>query len=40
MFRESGGNVFITSYALELYLPYDYMGKSYRGYEYYSLLGT
>lgn len=40
MFRESSGNVFITSYALELYLPYDYMGKSYRGYEYYSLLGT
>lgn len=40
MFREKDDTVVVDYYAVEVYLPYDYMGKSYRGYEYYSIVGS
>ena len=40
MFRQANDVIFVDTYALEVYLPYEYMGKAYRGYEYYNLVGT
>lgn len=40
MFREAKGSIFVGDYAVEVYLPYGYMGKAYRGFEYYSIIGS
>lgn len=40
MFREKDNAVYVTTYALEVYLPYDYLGKEYRGTPYYTLIGS
>ena len=32
--------IYVNSYALEIYLPADYMDKAYRGTPFYSLIGT
>lgn len=39
-FKEVGEKIIVDCYAVELYLPADYMGSAYRGESYYSLLGT
>lgn len=40
MFRQANNATYVDSFALEVYLPFDYMGKAYRGYEYYTLIGS
>ena len=40
MFRQVDNSIYVNTFALEVYLPFDYMGKAYRGYEYYSLIGS
>jgi hypothetical protein len=40
MFRQVKETVYVDAYAMELYLPYDYAEKSYRGYDYYQVVGT
>lgn len=38
--KESGSQIFVDCYGMEVYLPYDYNGKSYRGADYYSVIGN
>lgn len=38
--REVGQTIYVGCYAIEVYLPYDYMTKAYRGYEYFIVVGT
>ena len=40
MFRQANNATYVNTFALEVYLPSEYMGKAYRGYEYYSLVGS
>lgn len=40
LLKQSGNEIFLDSYALEIYLPYDYTEKNYRGNAYYSVIGT
>lgn len=40
MFREKDNVVYVDCYAIELYLPYDYLDKEYRGIPYYTVIGT
>ena len=40
MFKTVGDQIFVDCYALELYLPYDYIDKEYRGHRYYTVIGT
>lgn len=40
MFRESGNSIYVDVYALDVYLPYDYLDKAYRGISYYSIVGS
>lgn len=40
MFRQSNNATYVNCFALEVYLPFDYMGKAYQGYEYYALVGS
>lgn len=37
---EKDKNIYVESYAMEVYLPYDYLEKAYRGNSYYSLIGS
>lgn len=39
-FREDKHQIFVDCYAIELYLPADYVDKAYRGAEYYVVLGN
>lgn len=40
MFRQVKDTTYVDVFAIEVYLPFDYMGKAYQGYEYYSLIGS
>lgn len=40
MFRSMNNAIYVDTYALDVFLPYDYLSKSYRGYDYYSLVGS
>lgn len=40
MFRQANNSTYVTAYAVEVYLPFDYMGKAYNGYECYALVGS
>lgn len=39
IFRQQGNSIFVACYGLEVYLPYDYLNKEYRGTSYYSIVG-
>ena len=34
IFRQQGNSIFVACYGLEVYLPYDYLNKEYRGKSY------
>lgn len=40
MFRQANNATYVDSFAMEVYLPFEYMGKAYQGYEYYALIGS
>lgn len=40
LLKQSGSEIFLDTYALEIYLPYDYTEKTYRGNAYYSVIGS
>ena len=40
MFREKDNVIYVDTFAIEVYLPYDYLDKEYRGISYYQLIGT
>lgn len=39
-FRTVGTVKYVNIFAIEVYLPYDYLDKAYRGQNYYALVGT
>lgn len=40
MFIKKDKSIYVDCHAMEVYLPYDYLEKAYRGNSYYSLIGS
>ena len=40
MLKEQNNAIYVDTFAMEVYLPFDYTEKAYRGNSYYSILGT
>lgn len=40
IFREDKEKILVNTYAIDVFLPYEYIGSEYRGTPYYSVIGT